>query len=66
MSYPAIMNRFIGGADFSYLACSGDTSTDIASQIDNLDSDQDLVVLTAGGNDLCLVRLSDFTFILLR
>ncbi|KAJ5621957.1 SGNH hydrolase [Penicillium herquei] len=54
MSYPAVMNRFMAGADFSYLACSGDTSTDISSQIDNLDSDQDLVVLTAGGNDLCL------------
>ncbi|KAJ5933738.1 SGNH hydrolase [Penicillium verhagenii] len=53
-SYPAVMNRFFGSADFSYIACSGDTSTDISAQIDALDSGQDLVVMTAGGNDLCL------------
>ena len=40
---------------FQYLACSGDRSTGIYDQIDELDEDQDLVVLTAGGNDLCLV-----------
>lgn len=51
------MNRFFGNSveKFSYLACSGDTSTDIAGQIEALDSGQDLVVMTAGGNDLCLV-----------
>ncbi|PYH98156.1 SGNH hydrolase [Aspergillus ellipticus CBS 707.79] len=55
-SYPAIMNRFFGSSvtNFTYLACSGDTSADIAKQIDALDSGQDLVVMTAGGNDLCL------------
>jgi lysophospholipase L1-like esterase len=60
--YPAIMNRFFGLSveTFSYLACSGDTSTDIAGQIEALDAGQDLVVMTAGGNDLCLVRRSKF------
>ncbi|CAM1502567.1 Fc.00g073430.m01.CDS01 [Cosmosporella sp. VM-42] len=43
-----------GAEQFQYLACSGDRSTGIYKQIDDLDDDQDLVVLTAGGNDLCL------------
>jgi lysophospholipase L1-like esterase len=51
------MNRFFGNSveNFLYLACSGDTSSDIMGQIDALPSGQDLVVMTAGGNDLCLV-----------
>lgn len=56
--YPAIIQRFIGGAEtFQYLACSGATSIDILNQIDSLNSGIDLAVLTAGGNDLCLVSI---------
>lgn len=40
-------------------ACSGANSQDIAGQIDQLPNGQlDLVVMTAGGNDLCLVRVT--------
>lgn len=56
-SYPIIMNHFFGPSvkTFKYDACSGATSVDIASQISGLPNDLDLAVLTAGGNDLCLV-----------
>ncbi len=59
-SYPSIMNRFFGSSvsSFTYTACSGDNSLDVYDQINSLPSGQDLVVLTAGGNDLCLVRQS--------
>lgn len=57
-SYPAIMNRIMGGVqNFQFLACSGDTSDKILAQIQSLSAGQDLVVMTAGGNDLCLVSL---------
>ncbi len=39
------------------LACSGDQTPDISEQIASLSGDMDLVVLTAGGNDLCLNSL---------
>ncbi len=60
-SYPAIMNRFFGPSvtSFTYTACSGAVTPDISSQIDALPHGQDLVVLTAGGNDLCLVSAPD-------
>jgi len=57
-SYPSIMNQYFGSSvsNFYYLACSGDTSVDIAAQIATLSSQSlDLAVMTAGGNDLCLV-----------
>lgn len=56
-SYPVIMNQFFGGSvdSFTYSACSGATSIDIASQIEDLPMGLDLAVMTAGGNDLCLV-----------
>jgi lysophospholipase L1-like esterase len=56
-SYPAILNRYFGRSvnRFTYAACSGATSQDISGQISTLPSGQDLVVMTAGGNDLCLV-----------
>jgi lysophospholipase L1-like esterase len=56
-SYPSIMNQFFGKSvtDFTYLACSGDASVDIADQIAKLSTGLDLAVMTAGGNDLCLV-----------
>lgn len=56
-TYPVIMNNVFGPSidSFDYLACSGAKSTGIYDQINSLDDDMDLVVLTAGGNDLCLV-----------
>ncbi|PYH81906.1 SGNH hydrolase, partial [Aspergillus uvarum CBS 121591] len=58
-SYPAIMNQFFGGSvsNFTYAACSGATSVDIASQIEGLSSGLDFAVMTAGGNDLCLTSI---------
>ncbi|PKY00153.1 SGNH hydrolase [Aspergillus campestris IBT 28561] len=55
-SYPVILNRMIGPGvkSFSFKACSGARTADIKEQIRNLDKNMDLVVLTAGGNDLCL------------
>jgi hypothetical protein len=38
-------------------ACSGANSQDIQGQISALPSGLDLVLMTAGGNDLCLVSL---------
>lgn len=56
-SYPVQMNQYFGStvSSFTYAACSGATTSDIASQIAGLSSGLDLVVFTAGGNDLCLV-----------
>ncbi len=56
LSYPVVMQRFLGSVqNFQYPACSGDTSVRIMEQIDQLSGDIDLAVMTAGGNDLCLV-----------
>lgn len=60
LSYAAILNNYFGPSveNFNYLACSGANSNDIYGQINTLpDSSQDVVVLTAGGNDLCLSTL---------
>lgn len=46
----------ISALRFQWLACSGAKSKEILEQAKKLDNDMDLVVLTAGGNDLCLVR----------
>ncbi|KAF3384737.1 Lipase 1 [Penicillium rolfsii] len=58
-SYPAIMNQFFGASvkNFTYSACSGAASVDIASQISGLSSGLDVAVMTAGGNDLCLTSI---------
>ncbi|ELR02729.1 hypothetical protein VC83_00834 [Pseudogymnoascus destructans] len=60
-TYPVIMNHFFGPSidKFTYTACSGAISTGIFEQINNLDDNQDLVILTAGGNDLCLSKIID-------
>lgn len=57
-TYPVIMNHFFGSSiqKFTYTACSGAISTGIFEQINALEDNQDLVIFTAGGNDLCLVR----------
>jgi lysophospholipase L1-like esterase len=56
-SYPMVLNRAFGPAvdNFQFVACSGDRSEDIYTQVNNMDGNLDLVIMTAGGNDLCLV-----------
>ncbi|KFZ09525.1 hypothetical protein V502_08691 [Pseudogymnoascus sp. VKM F-4520 (FW-2644)] len=60
-TYPVIMNHFFGPSidKFTYTACSGAISMGIFDQVNALDDDQDLVILTAGGNDLCLSKIID-------
>lgn len=57
-AYPAIINRALGPSvqDFQFAACSGDRSVQIFEQVSNMKASQDLVMMTAGGNDLCLVH----------
>jgi lysophospholipase L1-like esterase len=57
MSYPMLVNRVIGPSvkEFQFPACSGDRSGRIFDQVNALKEDIDMVVMTAGGNDLCLV-----------
>lgn len=64
-SYAEVLNRAFGSTvdDFQFVACSGDRTEDIYTQIQNMDGDLDLVVMTAGGNDLCLVRTLIYGFI---
>ena len=56
-SYPALANNAFGPTieDFQYTACSGDRSQQIYDQINAMQGNLDLVMMTAGGNDLCLV-----------
>lgn len=58
-TYPALANNAFGPAvqDFQYTACSGDRSVQIYDQISKMQGNVDLVMMTAGGNDLCLVWL---------
>lgn len=60
LAYPAVLNRLFGSVvqDSQYIACSGDRSVQIYEQAKALKGDLNLVVLTAGGNDLCLVNFS--------
>ena len=57
-TWPNIVNRAIGSDsnNFQYLACSGARSYDVFQQVQQLEGNLDLVMLTAGGNDFCLVR----------
>lgn len=56
-SYPMIINDALGKSvdNFQFMACSGDRTGGIYKQIQEMEGKLDLVVLTAGGNDLCLV-----------
>lgn len=58
-AYPALVNNAFGPAveDFQYTACSGDRSQQIFDQVSKMQGNLDLVMMTAGGNDLCLVNL---------
>lgn len=62
-TYPVIMNRFFGPSvqNFRYPACSGATTSGIYKQIQALPTGLDLVIFTAGGNDLCLVSTGNGT-----
>ncbi|KAK9414533.1 putative SGNH hydrolase-type esterase domain-containing protein [Seiridium unicorne] len=55
-SYVKVLNRAFGSTvdNFQFVACSGDRTEDIYTQVQNMDGELDLVVMTAGGNDLCL------------
>lgn len=57
LAYPALANNAFGPAveDFQFAACSGDRSLQIYDQISAVQGNLDLVMMTAGGNDLCLV-----------
>lgn len=57
-SYPVIVNNALGPSveNFQFEACSGDRTGGVYNQIKALSGNLDLVMLTAGGNDLCLVR----------
>jgi lysophospholipase L1-like esterase len=57
LSYPMLINNLIGPSinDFQFPACSGDRSVQINEQVRNLKGNLNMVVMTAGGNDLCLV-----------
>jgi len=60
-SWPRLMERWFGKIlllprDFQFPACSGARSMDIWEQARALKyNNLDLVIMTAGGNDLCLV-----------
>ena len=56
-SYPRMMQYMGYGGDpkFTFLACSGDKSGDVMGQVKKLeDNSQDLVTVSAGGNDALL------------
>lgn len=56
-SYVSVLNRAFGSSveDFQYVACSGARTGGIYDQVQEMDGDLDVVIMTAGGNDLCLV-----------
>jgi hypothetical protein len=58
LSYPMLVYNTIGSSvqQFQFPACSGDRSVQIFEQVSGLKEDVDMVIMTAGGNDLCLVR----------
>lgn len=64
LSYPMLVNNLIGPSidDFQFPACSGDRSVQIYEQVQKMKGDLNMVIMTAGGNDLCLVWSAQFTF----
>ncbi|KAM0547532.1 hypothetical protein ACHAPJ_010276 [Fusarium lateritium] len=59
MSYPMIISRLLGSQveSFQYAACSGDRAGQIYQQAEQIEGDLDMVMLAAGGNDLCLAGI---------
>ncbi len=55
-AYPVLLNNSFGAqSKFQFLACSGDESTHVKDQINKLDDNsQDLITVSAGGNDVLL------------
>lgn len=64
LSYPMLVYNTIGSSvkDFQFPACSGDRSVQIFEQVEKLKDNIDMVIMTAGGNDLCLVWYSASLF----
>jgi lysophospholipase L1-like esterase len=64
LSYPMLINNLIGPSidDFQFPACSGDRSVQINEQVQSLKGDLNMVIMTAGGNDLCLVHSTSSQF----
>ncbi|KAM7185746.1 SGNH hydrolase-type esterase domain containing protein [Naviculisporaceae sp. PSN 640] len=58
-SWPKIVNKALGPAvqNFQFPACSGARTEQIRQQAANLAGNLDLVMMTAGGNDLCLAAM---------
>ncbi|OIW22887.1 SGNH hydrolase [Coniochaeta ligniaria NRRL 30616] len=58
-SWVKILNYAFGPTvkNFQYPACSGDRTEQIFNQATNLNGPLDLVMMTAGGNDLCLATM---------
>lgn len=56
-AWPQIVNHGLGPSvsNFQFPACSGDRTEGIYKQADALLGNLDVVMMTAGGNDLCLV-----------
>jgi hypothetical protein len=67
LSYPMLVNGVIGPSvsDFQFRACSGHRSVQIFEQVGALQQDINMVIMTAGGNDLCLVSQSQPSFLIL-
>lgn len=59
LAYPVIMVRHLGSVieSFQFSACTGDQTWQIYNQVNSLAGNLDMVTLTAGGNDLCLVDI---------
>ncbi|KAK4441921.1 SGNH hydrolase-type esterase domain-containing protein [Podospora aff. communis PSN243] len=56
--WPSIVSQNLPELNYmDYPACSGARSTDVWEQARNLASNLDVVMLTAGGNDLCLAAM---------
>lgn len=55
-SWTKIVDHALGSSvkNFQFAACSGDRTDGIYEQVDELRNSLDVVMMTAGGNDLCL------------
>jgi lysophospholipase L1-like esterase len=56
-AYPRQIGDYFGLPKLNFQACSGAISADVFTQVNALPTGQDLVLLTVGGNDLCLSEL---------
>lgn len=69
LAYPSLLTNALE-AELAFAACSGATTADLlATQLDSLDAETDLVTVTIGGNDIgwaeairtCITPLTDCT-----